>query len=173
MVAIIEEIQYLVSFNQAISGNLARAVSDMTGGILVDLANITLVRRDSYLANVRFGVKEDTLLALRTSPVHLDHLFDEELIKRAEAELTAHNSARATRGRDRPQPAAFASQSPVRPGAATGSNRSTGPPAGPRNPRKRPRKLESQTGQASQPKPSFKANKGPGFKCGFEAKVKK
>ena len=55
-VAIIEEIQYLVSFNQAISGNLARAVSDMTGGILVDLANITLVRRDSYLANVRFGL---------------------------------------------------------------------------------------------------------------------
>ena len=64
--AIIGEIQYLVGFNQVISGNLARAVNDLMEGILVDLANVTLIRRDSYLANMSFGVKKDTLLALRT-----------------------------------------------------------------------------------------------------------
>ena len=158
MTAILDEIQYLTSFNHAISRNLARSVSDMMGSILVDMANITLIRRDDYLATVRYGVKEETLLALRTSPVHTDRLFDEELIKRAEVELTAQDAARANRGRNRPQSATYTSRAgPLAP--SPGPNRSIG--SGPRNARKRPRKPDAQSGHT---KPSFKGGKGFSFK---------
>ena len=166
----------ITSFNLAISGNLARSVSDMTVTILVDMANITLIQRDAYLATVRYGIKEDTLLALRTSPIHTDRLFDEELIKKADAELSAHEAVRTNRGRERPQSASFtpragpvASQSPTRqPNPSSGSNRNC--VSGPRNARKHPRKPDAQSGQT---KPSFKGGKGFSYKCDFEARPKK
>ena len=40
--------------------------------VFVTMANTTLLRRDSYLAYLKAGVKADTLNALRTALLHLD-----------------------------------------------------------------------------------------------------
>ena len=50
------------------------------------MANFTLARRDSYLYYLHAGVKQDTVHALRTSPVHLNALFPDQLIAKAEEE---------------------------------------------------------------------------------------
>ena len=51
------------------------------------MANFTLERRDSYLEYLHAGVKQDTLTALRTAPVHLHSLFPDQLITKAEEEI--------------------------------------------------------------------------------------
>ena len=51
------------------------------------MANFTLARRDSYLEFLHAGVKQDTLTALRTAPVHLQSLFPDQLITKAEEEI--------------------------------------------------------------------------------------
>ena len=51
------------------------------------MANLTLARRDSYLEFLRGGVKPDTLTALHTAPVHLNSLFPDSLLVKAEDEI--------------------------------------------------------------------------------------
>ena len=88
----LEELQFLTSFNQAVTSSLARSVCDLTESLFVDLANITLIRRDSYLEQVKSGIKPDTLMGLRTAPVHLDSLFPDDLVQRAESEIATHEA---------------------------------------------------------------------------------
>ena len=71
----VEELDYLVTFNQSISQAMARTMQDLSEGIFISMANFTLACRDSYLEYLHAGVKQDTLNALRTSPVHLNSLF--------------------------------------------------------------------------------------------------
>ena len=67
----VDELEYLVTFNLSISQAMARTVADLSEGVFISVANFTLVRRDSYLEYLHAGVKQDTLTALRTAPVHL------------------------------------------------------------------------------------------------------
>ena len=65
---------------------MARTMQDLSEGVFISMANFTLARRDSYLEYLHAGVKQDTLTALRTAPVHLHSLFPDQLIK-AEEEI--------------------------------------------------------------------------------------
>ena len=60
-----DELHYLVNFNSS------------------NVANMTLARRDACLAHVKAGIKQDTLSA----PIHLDKLFPDQTLKRAEEDI--------------------------------------------------------------------------------------
>ena len=83
----VDELDYLVTFNRSISQAMARTMQDLSEGVFINTANFTLARRDSYLEYLHAGVKQDTLDALRTSPVHLNSLFPDHLITKAEEEI--------------------------------------------------------------------------------------
>ena len=79
----VEELDHLVTFNWSISQAMARTMQDLSEGIIISMAYFTLAPRDSYLEYLHAGVKQDTLNALRTSPVHLNSLFPDHLITKA------------------------------------------------------------------------------------------
>ena len=84
----VEELEYLVTFNQSISQAIQCTMQDLSEGVFMSMANLTLAHRDSYLEFLRGGVKPDTLTALRTAPVHLRSLFPDSLLIKAEDEIS-------------------------------------------------------------------------------------
>ena len=70
-----EELQYLMDFNESISLAMAKTMQQLSHFLFISMANITLARRDSYLYHLRYGIKQDTLDALRTAPLHMATLF--------------------------------------------------------------------------------------------------
>ena len=60
----IEELEYLVTFNRSISQAMQRTMQDLSEGVFISMANLTLARRDSYLEFIRGGVKPDTLILI-------------------------------------------------------------------------------------------------------------
>ena len=83
----VNELEYLTTFNRSISQAMARTMQDLSDGIFISMANFTLARRDSFLEYLHAGVKQDTVHALRTSPVNLTALFPDQLITKAEEEI--------------------------------------------------------------------------------------
>ena len=70
----VDELEYLVTFfNPSISQAMARTIQDLSEGF-ISMADFTLGRRDNYLEYLHAGVKQDTLTALRTAPIHLQSL---------------------------------------------------------------------------------------------------
>ena len=84
----VEELEYLVTFNRSISQAMQRTMQDLSEGVFISMANLTVARRDSYLEFICGGVKPDTLTALRTAPVHLNSLFLDSLLVKAEDEIS-------------------------------------------------------------------------------------
>ena len=70
-----EELQYLVDFNSSICQAMAKSMEHLTDFVLVNMANLTLLRRDSYLSYLKAGIKPDTLAVLRTAPYNWIHCF--------------------------------------------------------------------------------------------------
>ena len=65
--------------------------------VFISVANMTLARRDAYLANFKTGIKQDTLSAFRQAPLHLLTLFPDQLFKKAEEDIAHHeNKGRST-----------------------------------------------------------------------------
>ena len=52
------------------------------------MANLTLVRRDSYLEHLKPGIKPDTFSALRNCPLNTHALFPNAVIRKAEDEFS-------------------------------------------------------------------------------------
>ena len=75
---------------------MARTMQDLSEAVFINMANFTLARRDSYLDYLHAGVKQDTVNALRTSPVHLDTLFPDQLVSRAEEEINKSEERRSS-----------------------------------------------------------------------------
>ena len=92
----VDELDYRVTFNRSISQAMARTMQDLSEGVFISMANFTLARRDSYLEYLHAGVKQDTLNALRTSPVHLNSLFSDQLITKAEEEICRSEERRSS-----------------------------------------------------------------------------
>ena len=69
---------------------------NLSEGVFIGMANFTLARRDSYLDYLHAGVKQDTVNALRTSPVHLNSLFPDQLITKAEEEICRSEERRSS-----------------------------------------------------------------------------
>ena len=80
----VNELEYLVTFNCSSSQAMAKTMQDLSEGIFNSMAKFTLARRDSYLEYLHADVKQDTLTALRTAPVHLQSLFPFQLLIKAE-----------------------------------------------------------------------------------------
>ena len=89
----VSELEYLTTFNRSVSQAMARTMQDLSEAVFINMANFTLARRDSYLDYLHAGVKQDTLHALRTSPVHLNALFPDQLLSKLRKK-----SIRAKRG---------------------------------------------------------------------------
>ena len=64
------ELDYMVTFDRSITQAMARTMQDLSKGIFVNMANLTLARRGSYLEYLRTGVKQDNITALHTAPPH-------------------------------------------------------------------------------------------------------
>ena len=76
---------------------MARTMQDLSSGVFINVANFTLTRRDSYLDYLKAGIKQDTLNALRTAPLHMSALFPDHLISKAEEEIR-HREEKRTSG---------------------------------------------------------------------------
>ena len=90
----VDKLEYLVTFNRSISQAMQRTIQDLSEGVFISMANLTLAHRDSYLEFIRGGVKPDTLTALRTAPVHLHSLFPDSLLVKAEDEISRSEERR-------------------------------------------------------------------------------
>ena len=77
-----EELQFLMDFRSSIYQAMATSMEHLTDS--VNMANVTLLRRDSYLAYLKAGIKADALAALRTAPIHISTLFPDTALKQAE-----------------------------------------------------------------------------------------
>ena len=76
-----EELQFLMDFNSSICQAMAKSMEHLTDFVFVNMANVTLLRRDSYLAYLKARIKADTLAALGTTPLHISTLFKEPSLK--------------------------------------------------------------------------------------------
>ena len=67
----VDELQYLLDFNSSVCQAMAKSMEHLTDFVFVNLANATLLRRDSYLQYLKPGVKADTLRFLPLTKVGL------------------------------------------------------------------------------------------------------
>ena len=89
-----DELDFLVTFNRSITQAMARTMQDLSDGVFINVANFTLARRDSYLDFVKTGSKQDTLMSLRSAPLHTSALFPDHIISKAEEEIRHHEDKR-------------------------------------------------------------------------------
>ena len=94
--AALDELHYLASFNQNISFAMGKSLQHLSDFIFVQMANLTLARRDAYLDNLKAGVKPDTLSALRKCPLNGYALFPDSIIRNAEDEITQFENTKRT-----------------------------------------------------------------------------
>ena len=90
-----EELQFLMDFNYSICQAMAKSMEHLTDSVFVNMANVTLLRRDSYLAYLKAGIKADTLAALRTAPLHISTLFPDTVLKQAEEDISNSDEGRS------------------------------------------------------------------------------
>ena len=96
--AALDELHYLASFNQNVSFAMEKSLQHLSDFIFVQMANLTLARRDAYLDNLKAGVKPDTLSALRNCPLNGYALFPDSIIRNAEDEITQFENTKRTSG---------------------------------------------------------------------------
>ena len=90
-----EELQFLMDFNSSICQAMAKSMEHLTDSVFVNMANVTLLRRDLYLAYLKAGIKADTLAALRTAPLHISTLFPDTALKQAEEDISNADKGRS------------------------------------------------------------------------------
>ena len=83
------------AFNRRLSQSLSRTFRDLSEGVFVMLGNTVLLRRDSFLDYIKPGLKPDTWASLRSAPLHLDTLFLDESLSKAEREIQSFEDRRA------------------------------------------------------------------------------
>ena len=82
-----DELEFLITFNRSITQAMTRTMQALSEGVFINVANLTLARRDSYLDFVCTGIKQDTLMSLRSAPLHMSALFPDHMISKAEEEI--------------------------------------------------------------------------------------
>ena len=76
-----------MNFSNSITQCVTKAMEHLSNFTFVSMANITLCRRNSYLAHVKSDLKQDTLAALRQTPLDLPTLFPDSVLKKAEDDI--------------------------------------------------------------------------------------
>ena len=79
----VDELDYLETFNRSITQAMACTMQDLSEGIFINMANLTLARRGSFLDCLIAGIKQDTLTALRNAPSYMHSLFPDQLLLKA------------------------------------------------------------------------------------------
>ena len=92
----LDELQYLTVFNQNVSFTMIKSLQHLSGFTFTQMANLTLVRRDSYLEHIKQGMKPDTFSSLRNCPLDGHALFPDAIIRKAEDEIAQFESNRRT-----------------------------------------------------------------------------
>ena len=82
------ELQHLMHFNTSIFQCMAKTMEHLSDFAFVSMYNFTLARRDSYLALVKAGIKQDTLASLRQAPMQLDTLFPDLVLRKAKEDIS-------------------------------------------------------------------------------------
>ena len=91
-----DELLYLSSFNQNVSFAMGKSLQHLADFTFVQMANLTLLRRDSYLEAVKPGIKPDTFNSLRNCPLNGYGLFPDAAIRKAEDEINQLEASRRT-----------------------------------------------------------------------------
>ena len=92
----LDELHYLTSFNQNVSFAMGKSLQHLSDFTFTQMANLTLVCRDSYLEHLKPGVKPDTFSALRNCPLNGYALFPDAVIRKAEEDIAQHETAKRT-----------------------------------------------------------------------------
>ena len=90
-----EELQFLMDFNSSICQAMVKSMECLTDFVFVNMANVTLLRKDSYLAYLRAGIKTDTLASLRTAPLYIPTLFPNNVLIQAEEDISNYDKGRS------------------------------------------------------------------------------
>ena len=83
----LDELHYLTSFNQNVSFAMGKSLQHLSDFTFVQIVNLILVRRDSFLELIKTGVKPDTFSALWNCPLNTHTLFPDVVIRKAEDEI--------------------------------------------------------------------------------------
>ena len=67
---------------------MAKTMEHLSDLAFVSMYNITLARRDAYLAHTKSGIKQDTLAALPQAPLEISTLFPDNILKKAEEDIS-------------------------------------------------------------------------------------
>ena len=94
--AALDELHYLTSFNQNVSFAMGKSLQHLSDFSFVQMANLTLLCSDSYLENLKQGVKHDTFSALCNCPLNGYALFPDAVIRKAEDEIFQYESTKRT-----------------------------------------------------------------------------
>ena len=70
---------------------MARTMQDQSAFVFINMANITLLRCDSYMDFLKQGVNYDTVAALKNSPLYMTSLLPDNIISKAEEEIGHHD----------------------------------------------------------------------------------
>ena len=73
---------------------MACTMHDLSEGIFINVANLTLARSNSYLDFVKAGIKQDTVS--RTAPCYMSALLPDHLISKAQEEIRHHEDKRSS-----------------------------------------------------------------------------
>ena len=82
-----QDLQAGQEFSHRLTSSVSNVIRDITDGILVNLGNTVLLRRDSYLEGLKPGVSQDNLAKLKAGPFNTETLFEETSITRAESDI--------------------------------------------------------------------------------------
>ena len=92
----LDELHYLTSFNQNVSFAMGKSLQHLSDFTFTQMANLTLVRRDSYLEHLKPGIKPDTFSALKNCLLNGYALFPDAVIWKAEDDIAQHEAAKRT-----------------------------------------------------------------------------
>ena len=100
----LRDLKDYLPFHQNVSITMGTSLQHLADSPFVNMANLVLLRRDSYLEHIKPGVKPDTWNRLRNAPLFSYGLFPDDMICIAEQDITKSESTSAA---PRPGPGAM------------------------------------------------------------------
>ena len=91
--AALSDLKDLTAFHQNVSVAMGTALQHLADSLFVQMSNLILLRRDSYLDHVKNGIKPDTYNQLRNAPLFGHGLFSDAVIRTAEQDIASHHSS--------------------------------------------------------------------------------
>ena len=89
----LKDITAYMAFHQNVSVAMRTPLQHLADSLFVNLANLVLIHRDSYLEHVKPGIKPDTWNLLRNAPIFGYGLFPDSVLCTTEQDIGKHESA--------------------------------------------------------------------------------